>query len=75
EALEKNMGHLVVTADSHEDIRAEVSTVLAGAGFAIFEMKEVGQSLEDVFLQMTADTYATEETEETEEETEDDSNI
>lgn len=75
EALEKNMGHLVVTADSHEDIRAEVSTVLAGAGFAIFEMKEVGQSLEDVFLQMTADTYATEENEETEEETEDDSNI
>jgi ABC-2 type transport system ATP-binding protein len=78
EALEKQMAHLVITADSHEDIRAQVSTALASAGFAIFEMKEVGQSLEDVFLQMTADTYASEpeeENEEAEEDAEDESNI
>ena len=69
---------MAVSAVSKEDIRADVSLSLAGVGFATFEMKEVGQSLEDVFLQMTADSYATTEddkTDETEEVAEDDSNL
>ena len=81
EMTEGGLAHIVVQATSKEDIRADVSLSLAGVGFAFFEMKEVGQSLEDVFLQMTSDTYAAEEqalgeeVDETEEETEDESNI
>ena len=88
ETTEGGLAHLVVSAVSKEDIRADVSLSLAGIGFAIFEMKEVGQSLEDVFLQMTADTYASEQEswneeatsdeqteDETEEDQEDDSNL
>ncbi|MCR5545049.1 MAG: ABC transporter ATP-binding protein [Lachnospiraceae bacterium] len=42
-----------VTAKGNEDIRESVSLALSQNGIAIFGMKELGQSLEDLFLEMT----------------------
>lgn len=68
EVLEGDEVSLEVVAATKEDIRAQVSKTLGTLGFAILEMKEVGQSLEDVFLEMTADTYASDVDDEMDEE-------
>lgn len=46
---------LLVVAKDKDDIRGEVSMTLTEQKIAIYEMKEVGQSLEDVFLEMTTE--------------------
>ncbi|MFH1008711.1 MAG: ATP-binding cassette domain-containing protein [Candidatus Latescibacterota bacterium] len=43
--------------DSREktDIRAELAASIVGSGFGLLEMKPVGMSLEEIFLQLTAE--------------------
>lgn len=43
----------VTAASDAEDIRPDISKALTGAGLTILEMKKVGDSLEDVFLELT----------------------
>ncbi len=49
----KKEANLEVEFVGNQDIRARVSELLMELHFAIVEMKEEGQSLEDVFLQLT----------------------
>ena len=49
----KKEANLEVEFVGNQDIRPRVSELLMELHFAIVEMKEEGQSLEDVFLQLT----------------------
>ena len=55
-----------MTAKGNNDIREEVSLTLSQNNIAIFGMKEVGQSLEDLFLEMTQTENVTQNEEEEE---------
>ncbi|MEE3480582.1 MAG: ABC transporter ATP-binding protein [Lachnospiraceae bacterium] len=44
---------VTAAAGTDIDIRPEISKALADAGFTILEMKKVGDSLEDIFLELT----------------------
>lgn len=67
---------LTVEFTGEEDLRGQISQLLVENGFTILEMKEEEQSLEEVFLELTAGPEASDD--ETEDdslnETEDDSN-
>ena len=45
-------GFFVECRDKH-DIRAELASMIVGSGFGLLEMKPVGMSLEEIFLQLT----------------------
>ena len=47
------MKFTVTAATGAADIRPEISKALAAVGLTILEMKKVGDSLEDVFLELT----------------------
>ena len=63
---ENNTLNISVTAKGNNDIREEVSLTLSQNNIAIFGMKEVGQSLEDLFLEMTQTENVTQNEEEEE---------
>ena len=58
---------LTVEFTGEEDLRGQISQLLVENGFTILEMKEEEQSLEEVFLELTAGPEASDD------ETEDDS--
>ncbi|MCR4674474.1 MAG: ABC transporter ATP-binding protein [Lachnospiraceae bacterium] len=66
EDLEEGKVLIQVSAKGNEDIREEVSLALSQNGVAIFGMKELGQSLEDLFLEMTQQDEAEENKEDEE---------
>ncbi len=45
-------GFFVESREKH-DIRAELASMIVGSGFGLLEMKPVGMSLEEIFLQLT----------------------
>ncbi len=61
---EKDMLEVLVTAKGNEDVREAVSMALSQNGISIFGMKEIGQSLEDLFIEMTQNEATSFENEE-----------
>ena len=55
---------ILVTAKGNKDIREDVSLALSSHQIPIFGMKEVGQSLEDLFIEMTQNEATSFENEE-----------
>lgn len=52
---------ILVTAKGNADIREEVSLALSSHQIPIFGMKEIGQSLEDLFIEMTQNDRETDD--------------
>src|SRR5205823_7570670 len=53
-------GHLRVFVDSEvgADVRAELAEAVVGGGWRLFQLRNVGMSLEEVFLQLTTQDTA-----------------
>ncbi len=53
-------GHVIATieAATHQDIRSQVAAKIVEKGWALYELRGVSQSLEDIFLELTTDDAA-----------------
>jgi len=53
-------GHVIATieAAAHQDIRSQVAAKIVEKGWALYELRGVSQSLEDIFLELTTDDAA-----------------
>jgi ABC-2 type transport system ATP-binding protein len=54
EVEDKGEGKYEITCALGTDLRAEISSLVVGRGWGLLELRPVGMSLEDVFLQLTA---------------------
>jgi ABC-2 type transport system ATP-binding protein len=53
-------GSVILTASSGRDIRSQVAKHLVDAGIDLLELRQMGVSLEQIFLQLTKDDAADE---------------
>ena len=58
--VEEGTVKLTIVADGKADVREAVSLALTEKKIAIYEMKELGQSLEEIFLELTSQKGETE---------------
>lgn len=61
EGEEEKSVKIRLQAKEHEDIRKEISVALSGAGLPILSMNMVEKSLEDIFMELTADDTSKQE--------------
>lgn len=61
EGEEEKSVKIRLQAKDHADIRKEISVALSGAGLPILSMNTAEKSLEDIFMELTADDASTQE--------------
>ncbi len=61
EGEEEKSVKIRLQAKDHADIRKEISVALSGAGLPILSMNMAEKSLEDIFMELTADDASTQE--------------